>query len=120
MITAQSEQEKNLAYARRVFEAFASGDTQSLGDAFARPATSSGPDQLMEYFRFVRQRTEGAYNVVPLSFAASGDNVFIEYHVRSTHGGKSFESDGVFRLTIADGKTLEVANYLEVCRRRGV
>lgn len=118
MVTTQTEQEKNLAYARRVFEAFAAGDAQSLGDAFAQNTALSGPDQLMEYFRFVRQRTEGAYEVVPIAFAASSDKVFVEYHVKSTHGGKSFEGDGVIRLTMADGKTLEVTNYLEVCRRR--
>jgi|GEM_PF-5934232 ketosteroid isomerase-like protein len=119
MITAPTEQERNLAYARRVFEAFGAGDSQSLADAFARDVTLTGPDQLLEYFHFVRQKTDGEYQVVPIAFAAADDKVFVEYHVKSTHGGKSFESDGVISLTISDGRTLEVANYLEVCRRRG-
>jgi ketosteroid isomerase-like protein len=120
MVAAQTEQEKNLAYAHRVFEAFSAGDSQDLPDAFAQGVSLNEPDQLIEYFRFVRQRTEGSYHVVPIAFSASGDKVFVEYHVKSTHGGRAFESDGVIRLTIAEGRTLEVANYLEVCRRRGV
>lgn len=109
MILARTEQEENLAYARRLFEAFSAGDLPSIEH-----------DQLLEYFRYVRQRTEGAYQIVPIAFAASDDKVLVEYHVKSTHVGKSFESDGVIVLTIADGKALEVANYLEVCRRRGL
>jgi ketosteroid isomerase-like protein len=120
MITALTEQEeKNLAYARGVFEAFGAGDVQALGDAFTQDVQLRPPDQLIEYFRFVRKRTEGSYRVIPMEFAASGDKVFVEYHVKSIHGGKTFESDGVIRLTIAEGRTIEVVNYLEVCRRRG-
>jgi ketosteroid isomerase-like protein len=118
MITAPTEQEQNIAYVRRLFDAFSAGDFQIYGDT--RDDFSSAYDQLIEYFRFVRQRTKGAYQIVPRTFAASGNNVFVEYHVNSTHAGRSFESDGVMRLTIVDGKTLEVTNYLEVCRRRGV
>lgn len=117
MITAPTEQEQNLSYARRVFEAMGAGSGETLDDAIARNAAH---DQLIEYFRFLRQQTEGAYQIVPISFAASGDKVFIEYHVNITHVGRSLESDGVIRLTIADGKTIEVANHVEVCRRRGL
>lgn len=117
MITVPTEQEQNLSYARRVFEAFSAGTSEVLDDATARNATH---DQLIEYFRFLRQQTEGAYTIVPIAFAASGDKVFVEYHVNVTHVGRSLESDGVIRLTIADGKTIEVANHVEVCRRRGL
>jgi hypothetical protein len=107
--TDLTEQERNLAYARRAFEAFVSDNERALPD-----------DQLMSYFRYIRQRTEGAYDIVPSAFAASGDEVFVEYHMKSKHHGKPFESEGVLRLTMADGVALEVANYLIVCRRRGV
>jgi ketosteroid isomerase-like protein len=120
VIAAQTEQERNLEYARRAFEAFSEGDAQAFGDAFAPESAYRGPDQLKEYFRFVQQRTDGAYRLVPIAFAASGNKVFVEYHVKSTQGGRSFESDGVICLTVVAGKTLEVANYLEVCRRRGL
>ncbi len=119
MVTiAPTEQEQNIAYVRRLFDAFRAGDFELSGEM--RNETSAGYDQLIEYFRFVRQRTHGAYTIVPRTFAASSNNVFVEYHVSSTHVGRSFESDGVMRLTIVNGKTLEVTNYLEVCRRRGV
>jgi ketosteroid isomerase-like protein len=105
MITAQTEQEKNLTYVREAFEALHAGDV-------------SGSDQLMEYFRFISLRSDGACRLDPISFAASGDKVFVQYHVNGANGGKAFESEGMMCLTIANGKTLEVSTYLEVCRRR--
>ncbi len=117
MIAAPTEREQNLAYARRVFETFSNGSAQPVDDALAVNATH---DQLIEYFRMLREQTQGAYHLTPIAFAASGNKVFVEYHVIITRVGKSLESDGVLRLTIADGKTIEVSNHLEVCRRRGI
>ncbi len=96
MITAPTKQDPNLAYARRVFEALGNGNAARLDNALAR---NSMNDQLIEYFRMLREQTGRAYQLVPGAFAASGDKVL--------------------RLTIAGGKTVEVSNHVEVCRRRG-
>ena len=122
MITAQTEQE-NIAKVRRGFEAFSAGDTKTLSDLFSPNVTWRqtpagvlagqyvGRDNLMEYFQWFVQETQGTFKVVPATFAASGDKVFVEQRISGTRKGKQFENDNVQRFTLSDGKVVEVVIY---------
>ena len=122
MITTQTEQE-NIAKVRRGFEAFSAGDTKTLSDLFAPSVTWRqtpagvlagqyvGRDKLMEYFQWFVQETEGTFNVIPITYAASGDKVFVEQHMSGTRKGRLFESDNVQRFTLSEGKVVEVVLY---------
>lgn len=122
MITTQTEQE-NIAKVRRGFEAFSAGDTKTLSDLFSPNVTWHqapagvlagqyvGRDKLMEYFQWFVQETQGTFKVVPVTFAASEDKVFVEQHMSGTRNGQPFESDNVQRCTLSDGKVVEVVIY---------
>ena len=122
MITTQTEQE-NIAKVRRGFEAFSAGDTKTLSDLFSPrviwhqtpagvlAAQYVGRDKLMEFFQWFVQETQGTFKVVPVTFAASGDKVFVEQHMSGTRNGQLFESDNVQRFTFSDGKVVDVVLY---------
>jgi uncharacterized protein len=122
MITTQTEQE-NIAKVRRGYEAFSAGDAKTLSDLFSptviwrqTPAgaiagTYDGRDKVMEYLQWFLLETQGTFKVTPVTYAASGDKVFVEQHISGTRKGQNFESDTVQRFTVSDGKIVEVVVY---------
>jgi uncharacterized protein len=122
MISTQSEQE-NIDQVRRGYEAFSAGDTKSLNEMLAPNVTwrqapagviaaqYTGRDEVLAFFKFIQAETQGSFKVVPITFAASGDRVFVEEHASGIRKGISFKNEIVQRFTLSDGKIAACVHY---------
>ena len=123
-MTVTQVQQDNVALTRRGFEAFAAGDLNTLGELFHPDATwhsaplgvlggnYAGRDQIFAMFAKIGPETGGTFRVVPRTFTASGDEVFVHALVAGTRAGRTLDSDEVLRFVIVDGKVREITLYL--------
>ena len=121
---ATTVEQENIAAVRRGFEAFSAQDMATLTELFEPNATwrsaatgvlggdRKGRDDIFAMFGTLGQETRGAFKVVPNTFAASGDRVFVHATATGTRNGKSLESDEVLVFTLADGKVRNVQFYM--------
>ena len=117
-------EQENIAAVRRGFEAFSAQDMATLTELFENDATwrsaptgvlggdRKGRDDIFAMFGILGQETRGQFKVVPHTFAASGDKVFVDATATGTRNGKSLESDEVLVFTLADGKVRNVQFYM--------
>lgn len=123
MPTTNVEQE-NVAAVQRGFQAFATQDMAALSELFEPNATwgsaptgvlggdRNGSDDIFAMFGTLGQETQGQFKVVPTTFAASGDQVFVRCTATGTRNGKTLESDQVLVFTLADGKVRDVRFFM--------
>lgn len=123
MPTTDVEQE-NLAQVRRGFEAFGAQDMATLTQLFTEDATwrsaptgvlggdRTGRSDIFTMFGILGQETRGNFKVVPHTFAASGDQVFVRATATAARNGKTLESDEVLVFTLADGQVRNVQFFM--------
>ena len=123
MPTTNVEQE-NIAAVRRGFEAFGAQDMATLTELFDENATwgsaptgvlgsdRTGRNDIFAMFATLGQETQGQFKVVPSTFAASGDQVFVRCTATGARNGKTLDSDEVLVFTLADGKVRDVRFFM--------
>jgi uncharacterized protein len=123
MPTTDVEQE-NIALVRRGFEAFKAQDMATLSELFRQDATwrsaptgvlggdRTGQADIFTMFGILGQETRGEFKVVPTTFAASGDQVFVRASASGKRNGKSLESDEVLVFTVTDGQVQNVDFFM--------
>jgi ketosteroid isomerase-like protein len=123
MPTTNVEQE-NIAAVRRGFEAFSAQDMGTLTQLFREDATwnavptgvlgatRTGRNDIFSMFAILGQETQGQFKVVPSTFAASGDQVFVRATATGTRNGKTIESDEVLVFTLVDGQVKSVQFFM--------
>lgn len=123
MPTTDLEQE-NIASVRRGFEAFGAQDMAALTELFEPDATwksaptgvlggdRKGRDDVFTMFGILGQETRGQFKVVPRTFAASGDQVFVRATATGTRNGKSLDADQVLVFTVVNGKVRNVQFFM--------
>ena len=123
MPTTDVERE-NIAAVRRGFEAFSNQDMATLTELFTEDATwgaeatgviggnRTGRNDIFTMFGQLGQETQGAFKVVPSTFAASGDQVFARCTATGSRKGKTLESDQVLIFTLADGHVRDVRFFM--------
>jgi ketosteroid isomerase-like protein len=123
MPTTDVEQE-NIALVRRGFEAFGAQDMAALTQLFAEDATwrsaptgvlggdRIGRNDIFTMFGILGQETRGEFKVVPETFAASGDQVFVRATATGTRNGKTLTSDELLVFTLADGQVRNVQFFM--------
>ena len=116
--------QENIALVRRGFEAFGAQDMAALTKLFADDATwrsaptgvlggdRTGRNDIFTMFGILGQETRGDFKVVPHTFAASGDQVFVRATATGTRNGKSIESDEVLVFTLAGGQVRNVQFFM--------
>jgi ketosteroid isomerase-like protein len=123
MPTTDVEQE-NIAAVKRGFEAFSTQDMGTLTQLFREDATwgseeigviggdRTGRNDIFAMFGQLGQETQGNFKVVPSTFAASGDQVFVRCTATGTRNGKTLDSDQVLIFTLADGTVRDVRFFM--------
>jgi ketosteroid isomerase-like protein len=123
MPTTDVEQE-NIAAVRRGFQAFQTQDMAALTQLFREDATwgaeeagviggnRSGRNDIFTMFGTLGHETQGTFKVVPSTFAASGDQVFVRCTATGTRNGKALDSDQVLIFTMADGEVRDVRFFM--------
>jgi ketosteroid isomerase-like protein len=123
MPTTDVEQE-NIAAVQRGFQAFGAQDMAALTELFEPNATwgsvptgviggdRNGRDDIFAMFATLGQETRGNFKVVPSTFAASGDQVFVRCTATGTRNGQTLDSDEVLVFTLADGKVRDVRFFM--------
>ena len=72
----------------------------------------TGRNDIFTMFGILGQETQGQFKVVPSTFAASGDQVFVRATATGTRNGKTIESDEVLVFTLADGQVKDVRFFM--------
>ena len=123
MPTTDVEQE-NIATIRRGFQAFGAQDMAALTQLFREDATwtahptgviggtRTGRNDIFTLFGTLGQESQGTFKVVPSTFAASGDQVFVRANATGTRNGKQLESDQVLIFTVVGGQVRNVQFYM--------
>jgi ketosteroid isomerase-like protein len=123
MPTTDVEQE-NIEAVRRGFAAFGAQDMGALTKLFREDATwgaedtgviggdRKGRNDIFAMFGILGQETQGQFKVVPSTFAASGDQVFVRATATGTRNGKTLASDEVLVFTLADGQVRDVRFFM--------
>lgn len=123
MATTNVEQE-NVASVRRGFEAFTKRDMPTLTELFDanakwRTAPTGvlqgdriGRDSIFGMFAQLGTETQGTFSVRAVSFAASGDQVFVHSLASGQRNGKTLSADEILLFTLADGKVRDVQLYV--------
>jgi ketosteroid isomerase-like protein len=121
---ATDVEQANIAAVRRGFEAFSSQDMATLTQLFREDATwtaeetgviggnRTGRNDIFTMFGQLGQETQGNFKVVPSTFAASGDDVFVRCTATGKRNGKTLDSDQVLVFTMADGHVRNVQFYM--------
>ena len=121
---ATNVEQENIASVRRGFEAFGSQDMAALTRLFREDATwtaeetgviggnRTGRNDIFTMFGQLGQETQGTFNVVPSTFAGSGDQVFVRCTAAGKRNGKTLETDQVLIFTLADGEVRDVRFYM--------
>jgi ketosteroid isomerase-like protein len=119
-----TDEQENIALVRRGFEAFGAQDMATLTELFADDATwrsaptgvlggdRIGRNDIFTMFGTLGQETRGDFKVVPHTFAASGDQVFVSATATGTRNGKTLESDEVLVFTLAGGQVRNVQFFM--------
>lgn len=122
MIQTHVEQE-NLALVKRGFEAFAKRDMQTMLELFHADATWHSPpcgvltgtyrgrDAILAFFAQLGQETEGTFKRDALTYAATGDKVFVETMTSAKRQGRLIKMQTVLVFTILEHTTREVYDY---------
>ncbi|MEA2787035.1 MAG: uncharacterized protein QOF71_3139 [Candidatus Eremiobacteraeota bacterium] len=121
---ATNVEQENLDSVRRGFAAFGAQDMAALTRLFRDDATwtaeetgviggnRTGRNDIFTMFGQLGQETQGTFKVVPSTFAASGDQVFVRCTATGKRNGKTIESDQVLIFTLADGQVRDVRFYM--------
>jgi ketosteroid isomerase-like protein len=117
-------EQQNIATIRRGFEAFGAQDMATLTQLFREDSTwtaqaagviggnRTGRNDIFTMFGTLGQETQGTFKVVPSTFAASGDDVFVRANATGTRNGKQLDSDQVLIFTLANGQVRNVQFYM--------
>jgi uncharacterized protein len=104
----------------RGFEAFAAGDMETLGKLFhadadwrgeaAGPLVGSytGRDAIFAMFVQLHTETGGTFTSKPITYAASGDKVFVEAEAGGQRNGRARKFPEVVLFTLRDGQVRKV------------
>jgi uncharacterized protein len=126
MTTTQSGtsvQENNVAQVRKGYEAFGAGDMASLMDLFHPDAVWNVPaagvitgnyrgrDAIFAFFAQTQQEANGTFRAVPVAFAATGDQVFVQQQTSGERNGRSLRSEAVLVFKLDGGRVREVREY---------
>jgi ketosteroid isomerase-like protein len=96
----------------------------TLGQLFHPDATWSAPavgvlggdqkgrDAIFAMFGTLGRETNGTFRVVPSTFAADGDQVFVRVTATGTRNGTTLESDEVLIFTLAGGQVRDVRFFM--------
>jgi ketosteroid isomerase-like protein len=119
----QTETE-NIARVKRGFEAFAAGDMATLTDLFephvhwhaektgVLEGEYKGRDALFGSFAQLGQETGGTFSAKPRTFAAAGDEVFVNIVASGKRKGRDLEQDEVLIFTLKDGHVHKVRLFV--------
>ncbi|HEY1654935.1 MAG TPA: nuclear transport factor 2 family protein [Candidatus Tumulicola sp.] len=114
----------NVALVKRGFDAFNTHDMATLAELFdadvrwLAPETGifsgdyKGRDELFNWFARLGQETEGTFRATPLSFAAAGDDVFVNDTVTGKRKGRELEQDEVLIFTLKGGRAIKVRLFM--------
>jgi uncharacterized protein len=123
MPTTDAEQQ-NIELVRRGFAAFQSQDMGALTELFREDATwgaeptgviggnRTGRNDIFTMFGTLGQETQGQFKVVPSTFAAAGDQVFVRATATGTRNGKTLDSDQVLVFTLENGRVRDVRFFM--------
>ena len=122
-MTTQTES-TNVELVKRGFAAFAAADMATLADIFDpnvrwnSPRTGilegnyAGWHAVSGFFAQLAAETDGTFTSRPLTFAASGDEVFVNASAAGKRKGRSLEQDEVLIFTLKDGRAQKVRTFL--------
>ncbi|MEO6834664.1 MAG: nuclear transport factor 2 family protein [Candidatus Tumulicola sp.] len=119
----QTETE-NIALVKRGFEAFSAHDMTTLAELFDSTVRWLGPstgiltgdykgrDAVFASFAQLGQETDGTFRATPLSFAATGDDVFVNNSATGKRKGHDLEQEEVLIFTLKDGRVTKVRIFM--------
>lgn len=114
-----SEEANNLKVIRRVFEAFAAGDFETVKNTFAPEAhyhhaplgifdgDYKGQQAIMEFFGRIASESGGTFRSEPIAIAASGNRAFVLYRATAKRAEKAIDGNDVLVFTLQDGLVTE-------------
>lgn len=115
--------DENLALMRRGYEAFATGDVDTLraiaqeDQVWVTAGTGGfqpeyrGVDAVIGYLGQLMERTGGTFRDEPESFLADDDRVMVLEHVTASRDGRTLDTHFVHVYDIRDGKVARVTEY---------
>jgi uncharacterized protein (TIGR02246 family) len=102
------------------YDAFTSGDMETLGALFADDAVHSVPgnnqitgdykgrDAILDFYGKLFELTDGNLSVDLQSVKVDGDKVAAVHNAKAQRGGKSFDGESTLNFTIKDGKITRI------------
>lgn len=115
--------EENLALMKRGYEAFSTGDVDTLR-AIAHEdevwttagwgdfkAEYKGADDVLGYLAQLVETTDGTFKDEPEAFFADDDQVTVIEHVTATRKGRKLDTHFIHVFDITDGKVARVTEY---------
>ena|SRR5665213_2596694 len=122
-MTTQTES-TNVELVKRGFAAFAAADMATLAGIFdpnvqwissrtgMLDGNYDGWHALSGFFAQLATETDGTFASRPLTFAGSGDDVFVNASAAGKRKGRSLEQDEVLIFTLKDGRVQKVRAFL--------
>ena len=113
----------NIAVVRRIYEAFAKGDVETLKTLFSADANWNtvgtgvlqgkyrGAQAIFEFFGQLAHETDGTLRAEPQTMAASDDHVFVLERTTGKRKGKIQDTKTVLVFKLANGVVTEVTAF---------
>ncbi|WP_314215865.1 nuclear transport factor 2 family protein [Pseudarthrobacter equi] len=117
--------QEDAAVVRRGYEAFNSGDVQTLMELFAQDAVwhvggsgglagdKNGQEEIMAYFGELFSRSGGTTKVELKDVIAGEQHTVGLQKAQAQRNGQSMDQEGVLVFTLKDGKVTEVSEFQE-------
>jgi ketosteroid isomerase-like protein len=122
MTTAQVAQD-NLALVKRGYDAFGSGDMETLNGLYhpdaafhswphdAAQGNYQGRDAIFGFFAEIFTDTKGTFKATPLTMAAAGDRVFVLQELSGMRKGQSLRENTVMVFKLDGGLVREMREF---------
>ena len=123
MSGTSSTETQNIDVVRRIYEAFAIGDIETLKILFSAGANWNtartgvlrgkyrGAQAIFEFFGQLAHETDGTLRAEPQMMAASGNHVFVLERTTGKRKGKTQDTETVLVFKLANGVVTEVSAF---------